>query len=142
MLHEYMQQVERFLRDQNQKWINPADLISYVNRGRREVAMRTQCIRRIPPISAPITAIDVSAFGNGYTNPAVVISGPDSPGGMILNPGGAQATALAQVIGNQIAGVQVTYGGDGYFKPTATVSDPTGFGATLVCTVAGINVLQ
>ena len=142
MLHEYMQQVERFLRDQNQKWINPDDLISYCNRARREVAMRTQSIRRIPPISGPITAIDVTASGNGYTNPTVVISGPDSPGGKILNPGGAQATALAQVVGNQIAGVQVTYGGDGYFQPTATISDPTGFGATLTVTVPGINVLR
>lgn len=44
-LNEYLKQTQRFLRDATQQFLNPQDLISYVNRARREVAMRAQCIR-------------------------------------------------------------------------------------------------
>lgn len=142
MLFDYSKQVRRFLRDREQHFLNEESVYSYVNRARREVAMRAQCIRRVPPISGPITQYNVTAAGTGYTNPTVVISAPDSPGGHRLNPAGAQATATAQFIGGQISGVQPTYGGDGYFQPTATISDPTGSGAVVVPVVTGINVLN
>jgi len=131
MLFEYQQQIQRFLRDQRQRQINPDDLISYINRARREIAMRTQSIRIVPPTSGAIVAIHVTNPGSGYTSPTVVISAPDYPNHTLVNPNGAQATADAIVIGGQIASVSVSYGGDGYQQPVAAIIDPTGIGATL-----------
>lgn len=134
MLYRYMQEVQGFLRDRGQKLFNPTDLVAYINRARREVAMRTQCIRRIPPISGSITNIVVTDGGSGYTAPTVSISAPDQPNGEALYPNGAQATATAQQIGGVISNVSLTFGGSGYRQPTATISDPTGTGAELTVT--------
>ena len=51
----YLKQTQRFLREQQQAFENPADLLSYINRARREVAARTQCIRRLTPVSGQVT---------------------------------------------------------------------------------------
>ena len=56
-LNEYLKQTQRFLRDQQQRLVNPLDLIEYINRSRREIAERTQSIRLVPPVSGQITAI-------------------------------------------------------------------------------------
>jgi len=131
MLFSYQKQVQRLLHDKRQQQINPEDIRDYVNRARREIAMRTQSIRLVPPTSGAIVAIHVTTPGSGYTNPTVSISGPDYPAHLKINPMGAQATALAIQLGGQIASVSVTYGGDGYQIPTARIIDPTGSGATL-----------
>ena len=103
-LFDYLKDTQRFLRDANQDLFDPGDLIDYVNRGRREVAMRTQCIRRLTPISAPVITASVVAAGSAYTNtPTITITDPDFPGGAGANPGGAQATASAFVQGGTIA---------------------------------------
>ena len=131
MLFSYQQQTQRLLRDQRQTLLNPDDLKHFINRARREVAMRTQSIRLVPPTSGAIVAIHVTNPGSGYTNPTVVISAPDYPNHLRVNPMGAQATATALVLGGAIASVSVTYGGDGYQIPSAVILDPTGSGATL-----------
>jgi hypothetical protein len=141
MLNRYLQEVMGFVRDRGQRTMNPADLVMYINRARREIAMRTQCIRKIPPISGSVATIQVTNPGSGYSaNPVVTISAPDLPGGQKLYPAGAQATATAMVIAGQIAGISVNFGGSGYFQPTATITDATGTGATAVVQTSPINV--
>ena len=114
----------------------------YVNRARREIALRTQCIRILTPIAGQIESIAVTNPGSGYTNPIVTISPPDAPNGMQPYPGGLQATAVAQQIGGQISNVSVSGGGDGYFQPQATLNDPTGTGAVLVPHITPISQTQ
>ena len=53
-LFNYMKDCQRFLRDAGQEFLNPENLITFINRARREVAMRAQCIRVLPPISGSI----------------------------------------------------------------------------------------
>ena len=142
MLYRYVEALSGFIRDRGQKTWNPADLVRYTNRARREIAMRTQCIRRVPPISAPIEEIHVINPGSGYTAPVVTISGPDLPNGQLPNPNGRQATAVASVVAGQISNVSVSDGGDGYFLPSATIADPTGSGAVLQVVTAPKNTLN
>ncbi len=140
-LFDYMKQTQRFLRDGNQALLSPEDIVSYVNRARREVAMRTQCIRLIPPISGSITQAVVTAGGSGYTNPKVSVTPPDFPGGGAYAPGGAQASAKATVIGGAVNDVQMAQGGYGYFQPSLTITDPTGAGATASPIMTPMNLL-
>jgi len=140
MLTEYRKQVQRFIRDARQQFIDIGDIDSYINRARREVAMRTQCIRILTPVSGSIVTIQVLTPGAGYTNPTVTISPPDFPSGALPNPRGQQAIAVAQQIGGQITNISVSYGGDGYFTSDVTITDPTGSGATAVASTNPINV--
>jgi hypothetical protein len=142
MLDEYRQIVQGWLRERNQKGINPTDVDLYINRARREVAMRSQSIRLIAPISGAVTKIQVTNPGSGYTDPTVTISTPDFPRGQGPTPAGLQATAICQQIGGQISMVSLTQGGDGYFMPQATISDPTGSGAVLECFTTPIMAVQ
>jgi hypothetical protein len=128
-LNEYLEQSERFIRDAQQRLINPLDLIEYVNRSRREIAMRTQSIRILTPVSGQITAITVNSAGANYTDPKVIITPPDSPSGAQPNPGGKQAVATATLINGQIGGIVLDDPGDGYFQPQVFFDDPTGSGA-------------
>jgi hypothetical protein len=138
-LFEYMKQAQRFVRDAKQQLIDPGDWVDYANRARREVAMRSQCVRVVPPISGALASPSVMAPGSGYTNPTVVVSAPDFPSGLAPLPNGAQATATATLIGGEIASVDVTYGGAGYYQPVLTISDPTGTGATVTAATSWIN---
>ena len=80
-LFGYQKQVQRFIRDSRQELIDPQDILEYVNQARREVAMRAQCIRVLPPISGACVSVLVLNGGAGYgTNPTVVITPPDSGG--------------------------------------------------------------
>ena len=137
-LYDYLKVTEGLLRDRRQMQLNTDDLRVYINRARRDLALRTQSIRRLPPVSGSILTIQVTNPGTGYTNPQVTISGPDFPSGTQPFPGGTQAAAIAQQIGGQISDVSVSFGGYGYFQPTATLSDPTGSGATLSVQVSPI----
>lgn len=143
-LQTYLMQTQRFLRDKAQLVENPADLTSYVNQARREVAMRAQCIRFVPPIFGSITAaeITITAAGTGYTAPTITFSSPDSPSGALPNAQGLQATGTAAQSGGTISTITITNPGDGYFNPTGTITDPTGTGATVSITLANINVLK
>lgn len=141
-LDKYLQQTQRFIRDQQQVLINPDDLTEYVNRARREVAMRTQSIRILTPVSGEITDITITNAGSNYTDPQVIIAPPDAPGGMTPYPGGAQAIATAQQIGGMLSDVGVTFGGDGYFQPQVWIEDPTGEGAELQAHTVPLLVTQ
>ncbi len=146
MLFEYTKQCRRFIKDPRMQHVDELDIISYVNRARREVALRSQSIRRVPPTSGSVLTIQVTNPGLGYTNPSVIISPPDSPNGALPYPGGAQATATAQFIAGQalgmISNVSVNFGGSGYFQPTAVITDPTGTGATVVCNTTPLCITQ
>jgi hypothetical protein len=123
MLNEYKIQTQRFIRDQEQRLLNPRDLEDYVNRSRKEIAMRTQSIRILTPVEGSISTIEVTDPGAGYVTPLVRISWPDSPSGQQPNPGGRLATAVASQLGGQISNVSLNDGGDGYFQPEVFIYD-------------------
>lgn len=139
-LNDYLQQVQRFMRDSRQDLLNPDDLVAYINRARRETAMRAQCIRQIVPITGSVITASVTAAGSGYTNnPTVTITTPDFPSGEGADASGAQATASAIVQSGTIAAVNIDYGGAGYWQPTAEITDSTGSGASVTLQLSAIN---
>lgn len=127
--HTYLAQVMRLLRAQKQEFNNPADLLSYINLARREVAGRTQCIRRLTPVSGQIIKAVVTAGGSGYIAPVASITPPDFPSGYGANPNGLQATASVVQVGGVVTDVVITNGGDGYFQPVITITDSNGPGS-------------
>jgi hypothetical protein len=142
-LNEYLQQVQRFTRDGGQEWLDPENLINYINRARREVAARTQCVRVLTTISGSIQSWTVTAQGSGYSSsPTLTVTPPDFPSGAAVLPNGAQATATCTVQAGKIVAVQSSYGGAGYFQPQLTITDPTGTGAAATPSVAFINTLN
>jgi len=140
--HYYLKQCQRLLREQKQEFENPDDLLSYINIARREVAGRTQCVRRLTPISAQIISSNLISGGTNYSAPVAVITSPDFPTGLAPNPNGRQATAAVLFTGGVITDVIITDGGDGYFQPQITIVDPTGTGAEVTLNVSPINVLN
>lgn len=141
-LFDYMQDTQRFLRDAGQEMLNPKNLIVYINRARREVAMRGQLIRVTPPISGSIVSWTITNGGSGYSNsPTLYITPPDFPSGAPINPNGAQATASAIVQGGVITAIDSTYGGAGYFQPQMTITDATGKGAAATAVMSPMNLL-
>lgn len=127
-LYEYMQDTQLLIADTGQTFVNPLDLTRYINKARREVAMRSQSVRIVTPVSGAITSIEVINPGSGYINPQVIIDPPDAPSGELPYPGGAQAVASAQQIGGQISNVSIDFGGDGYLRPHARIVDEGGMG--------------
>ena len=140
----HLKQTQRFLREQQQAFENPADLLSYINRARREVAARTQCIRRLTPVSGQVVSAVVTAGGSGYVNPIATITTPDWASGTLPSPSGRQATAGVAMNGGVVTGVNINDGGDGYFQPIVTITDASGpgTGATATLTVSPINTLN
>lgn len=142
-LNDYMQQTQRFLRDAKQEYLNPDDLRNYVNRARREIAERTQCVRRLTLSSGAIISGSVSSAGSLYSStPVLAISSPDFPDGMLPYPNGAQATGTVHSAGGALTSVNITYGGSGYFQPVATVTDSVGSGGSVALTISPINTLN
>ena len=141
-LFDYQKECQKWLRETKQDLINPQNLVNYINRARREVAMRTQCIRVLTQSSAPVVTASVIAGGTGYTSPTVTITPPDFPSGTGTSPLGAQALALPILQGGSIAAVDIQYGGSGYFQPIATVTDPAGTGASVTLQTGPINTLN
>lgn len=139
-LNTYLRQTQRFVRDQSQQVLNPEDLIDYINQARREVALRTECLRVLPNISGPIISANVTSQGSGYTAPVVTITPPDFPSGAGGAPNGRQATAIALMSGGKITGLPILDGGDGYFQPSITITDPTGSGAVAVPNTVPLSV--
>lgn len=142
-LFDYQQQVERFLRDARQEYLNPDDIRVDINRARREVAMRAQCIRRLTPISGSIIGWTVTNGGTGYSGtPTLTITTPDFPSGTPPYPLGSQATATAIVVGGIITAIDSQYGGYGYYQPQMTITDSTGKNATATPQMSYINQLN
>jgi hypothetical protein len=143
-LNTYLQQLQRFTREAKQDFINPADMVSYINRARREVAWRAQCVRRLTPISGSVITATITNTGSGYVSPVATISAPDFPPGVAPYPNGDQATAAVTQVGGAINSIQITYGGHGYFQPQITITDshsPGGTGATATLSLSPINVV-
>ena len=140
----HLKQTQRFLREQKQQFENPDDLLVYINRARREVAGRTQCIRRLTPISGQCVSVQVLTGGSGYVNPVATITTPDFPSGILPSPNGRQATAGVSLNGGVITGIDINDGGDGYFEPIITITDVTGpgSGATATVAISPINTLN
>ena len=142
-LNDYLQEVQILLRDTKQDLLDPDDIRRFINTARREIAMRTQCLRVLPNISAPVISTTVVQGGHSYSaSPAVVITPPDFPSGVLPFPNGSQATATASVAGGVIQSVNIVSGGSGYFQPQVTITDPTGSGAVVAATAAPINTLN
>ncbi len=141
---EYLKQTQRFLREQKQEFENPDDLLVYINRARREVAGRTQCIRRLTPISGQCVSTTLLTPGSGYVAPVATITTPDFPSGYGNNPNGLQATAGVTMSGGVVTDVVIDNGGDGYFMPQVTITDASGpgTGATASVTISPINTLN
>lgn len=141
-LFTYLRQTQRFLRDAKCELVDLQDLIDYVNQSRREIAMRSQCLRVLPPISGAVVSATVTAGGSGYTAPVGIITPPDSPSGFLPFPQGAQATANVTQIGGVIVSVDIQQGGSGYFMPQITISDPHGTGASATLATTLNNTLN
>jgi hypothetical protein len=143
-LFQYLQMTQRFLREQKQDFENPNDLLVYINRARREVAGRTQCIRRLTPISGQVVDGTVVLGGSGYVNPIATITTPDFPSGVLPSPSGRQATAGVSMNGGVVTDVTINDGGDGYFAPQVTITDASGpgTGATATLSISPINTLN
>lgn len=124
--------------------IDDENLVSYINRARREVAMRAQCIRILTPISGSVVSCTLTNGGTGYSaETTAVITPPDFPSGMAPKPNGDQATATPIIQGGVIVSVDINYGGYGYYQPTISFDDPnnTGTGAAGTLQVSPINVM-
>ncbi len=142
-LNTYLQQTQRFLREAKQDFVNPEDLTEYVNRARREVAERTQCVRRLTLSSGAIISGSVVAAGSLYSSsPTLTITTPDFPSGTLPFPNGAQATGNLSVAGGALTSVNITYGGSGYFQPVGTITDATGSGGSVAFALSPINTLN
>ncbi len=141
-LNDYLQQCQRFLREAKMEYLNPTDLVEYINRGRREVAERTQCIRRLTKSSGAIISGSITSAGSLYTSPTLTITTPDFPSGALPFPNGAQATGSLSVAGGALTSVNITYGGSGYFQPVATITDSTGSGGSVAFQLSPINTLN
>lgn len=141
-LFTHLKQVQRFLRDSKQELLDPADLIDYINQARREVAMRAQCLRILPPISGQVVSATVISGGSGYTAPIATITYPDSPSGLAPLPNGRRATATVEQVAGVVTTINISYGGSGYFQPQITITDPTGAGATAFCSTSINNQLN
>jgi hypothetical protein len=140
----YLKATQRFLREQRQEFSNPEDLLVYINRARREVAGRTQCIRRLTPISGQIVSTSLVAGGSGYVNPVATITPPDFPSGVLPSPSGRQATAAVLFSAGAVSDVIILDGGDGYFSPQVAITDSggPGTGASATLSISPINTLN
>ena len=141
-LFGYQKATQKFLHDTRQELLNPRDLVDYINRARREVAERTQCVRRLTPICGSISGWTITNGGTGYTAPTFTVSAPDYPSGSPINPNGLQATATGTISGGVITAIASSFGGAGYFQPAITITDATGKGATATPIIPGVNKLN
>jgi hypothetical protein len=132
-LNEYVADCQTFLADSNQEMLDPQDIIKYINRARREIALRTQCIRVLTPITGAVIGASIVAAGSGYSSsPTITLTSPDFPSGQGPFPNGSQGTATVTASGGAITAVNVTYGGAGYWQPSFSITDATGTGASVV----------
>ncbi len=142
-LFAYLQQTRRFLADKRFQDLAEADLISYVNRARREAAWNTDSVRFLTPIAGSITNWTVTNGGNAYSGAAqVAVSAPDFPGGAPPFPNGLQATVQANFQSGKLTSVLSLNGGAGYYQPQLVITDPTGSGAVATPQLTFLNQLQ
>ncbi len=135
-LNDYMADVQTYARDSKIDLLDPADIRKAVNRARREIALRTQCIRVLTPITGAVIGGSVVAGGSGYSSsPTITLTAPDFPSGQGPYPNGSQGSVTAVVSGGSITGINVSYGGAGYWQPSFSITDATGTGASVTPTL-------
>ena len=122
-LDKYLQQTQRLIKDQQERLINIEDLVTYTNKSRIEVAMRSQSLRILSPVAGSITHFEIEDPGRGYVDPEVIVTPPDAPTGEQPHPGGLRARASATVADGHITAVTVVEAGNGYFMPEVHVRD-------------------
>ncbi|HEV2225082.1 MAG TPA: hypothetical protein VGR84_18970 [Candidatus Acidoferrales bacterium] len=140
VLSDYSRMVKGLLHDRGDKLLQLDDVEIYINRARRDIALRTQCIRILPPISGPLVSLTITTPGSGYTSPTLTISAPDFPSGYTPNPAGLQATGTISQTGGALSGAVLTNPGNGYFQPTVTITDPTGTGGVVTAQTIPLTV--
>jgi hypothetical protein len=119
-LNAYVSQVQRLLHDPSASYYNAADLQTYINEARGQVALEGQCIRVLLPSTSGVSSVTVTAGGAGYTvPPTVTFVGP-----------GTGATGHAVTVANAVTQVIVDTPGSGYDKSTTVVFGGPGTGAT------------
>lgn len=102
---------------------NSANITMWINEARQQIALRAQCVRCLSPVSGPLSSIQITTPGSGYTSaPNVIITGPDFPSGYPPSPFGIQAYATAVLSGAQLSSVTINSGGTGYFAPGISFS--------------------
>jgi hypothetical protein len=128
-LADYRTNVRDILKDANANFYSVAQVDRWINRGRKQVARKGRCVRRLPPPAGSVSSVMVTGSGAAYTTATVEISAPDAN---TLNT--VQATATANVSGGQITSITVTEAGSGYVaEPTVTITgDGTGAEASAV----------
>lgn len=139
-LNTYLKETYRLIRDPKFEMSNPKDMIEWVNIARREVVLKTQCVRVLTQSSGACQTATVTAGGSGYvTAPTVTISPPDFPSGVAPFPGGSQATATASIQSGTLSAVSIDYGGSGYYAPIATFTGGSGAGAAATINTSPVN---
>lgn len=143
-LHDYLQDTQRFLAEGKQDLLDPEDIIKYINRARREIAIRTQCIRVLTPITGAVIGGSVVSGGSAYSaTPTITLTAPDFPSGAGPYPNGSQGGTISAVVsGGSITGINVGYGGAGYWQPAFSITDATGSGASITPTLSNLNQLN
>lgn len=74
MLYNYQQQCQLLLRDVREANYNPADLVTYINEARGQIAADSECIRSIATTSTSVAVISFANFtvslsgASGVTN--------------------------------------------------------------------------
>lgn len=141
-LNTYMKEIYRLIHDPKFELTNPKDMLEWINTARREVVMRTQCVRVLTNSSGACETGSVTAGGSGYTSaPTATITPPDFPSGTGAFPGGSQATATTTIQSGTLNAVNITYGGSGYFQPLVSFSGGGGSGAAGTIATSPINTL-
>jgi hypothetical protein len=108
-LTAYQQQTQRLLHDPNAQAYSLADLTTYINIARSQIALEGECIRVLLS-GGMITALAITGPGTGYSGTASV---------SITGALGAQAFATASLAGGSVASVTLTAGGWGYIPASA-----------------------
>lgn len=129
MLTTYQQQVQRLLHDPNATYYPLADLTSYINSARSQIALESQSVRVL--VSGFISSCTVVSGGSGYAaSDTIAVSG--SGLGAVLTP---------NFSGGVLTSVTVTSGGTSYDSTTtASVTTKTGSNALITPVMAGLNL--
>lgn len=128
-LTAYQQQTQRLLHDPNATYYPIADITSYINTARNQIALESQSVRVL--VSGFVSSCTVVSGGSGYaTTDTVTVTG--SGMGAVLTP---------RFNAGILTSVTVTAGGTSYDSTTSTtVSTRTGVGAVITPVIAGLNL--
>lgn len=127
-LTAYEKQTQRLLHDPNALAYTLADIDTYINLARAQIAIEGECVTALLS-GGTVTALSISAGGTGYAGTlAINFTGV-----------GAQAFATGTIAGGSVASVTLTTGGWGWIPASGLVvtalGSTSGSNATIVATV-------